>query len=156
MNGRVNFAPTPPWLPKPVDFYCAMVFHSIQAHLASVSSSLSHWEQVFTATPISSQWALWLSRPSVNSSVRVISAPQNPVLCVGYTGLLLSWRLSAWEAPRFLASMSFLSCKRLLHTLSRKSSLSWPWVSSLVCFSVTDLILEKLCLTDKLKIITLG
>lgn len=124
----------------------------------TVSSSLSHWEQVIGGTPISSQWALWLSRPSVNSSVRVISAPQNPVLCVGYTGLVLSWRLSAWEAPRFLASMSILSCKRLLRTLSRKSSLSWPWVSSLVwlCFSVTDLILEKLCLTDKLKIITLG
>lgn len=122
VNGRINFEPTPPWLPKPVDFYCAMVFHSV-IFIESLGASLY-------CHPISSQWALWLSRPSVNSSVRVVSAPQNPVLCVGYTGLLLLWRLSAWEAPRILASMSILSCKRLLHTLSRKSSLSWPWVSS--------------------------
>lgn len=62
----------------------------------------------------------------------------------------------ASKVPPFLASSSILSFKLLLTIFSRESSLSkqFAFHQCRWYFSLTDIVLKKLCLTDKLKIIT--
>lgn len=149
-----GFEPIPPWLPKPVDFYCAVVFTVIRLILLCVvfiesfrTSQCCH-PRHSPVNPLAFKASCKLPCASHLSSANFC-----PLCVIHFITFVMAFV--------YLESSSFPwqhVCSILLSTLSRKPSLSWPWVSSLAweCFHVTDLILEKFCLTDKLKIITLG